>query len=253
MERVSFLLEDSNERIGCMLNPESLVMRRRAGVETQRAVGGLVAGAELADDPLFFTGGGHTELTLDLLFDVNLDGSSINADDVRELTAPLWKLAENARRGGSDWRPAFALFFWGKAWAIRGVVTAIAQRLDDFTHGGVPQRAWLRLRLLRVADEDNDLQGGAVPPPVVDTADLPEAALTLAEGPGIVHEVQGDSASDDAQSGSSDRLDELAHRYYGDASLWRLLAWTNDVSDPFCIAAGTSIHVASAQDVEPGP
>ena len=233
-----------------MLNPESLVLKRRAGVCSRQAAGGLVTGAELADDPIFFTGGGRTELTLDLLFDVNLDGANSTATDVRELTGPIWRLAENARRGGRDWRPALALFFWGKAWAIRGVITAVAERLDDFTRGGIPQRAWLRLRMLRVADDAEDLSSGALPPPSVDPDLLLEPPPELPEGPTIVHEVQGDFVDDGNDDGFGDRLDQLAHRYYGDASEWRLLAWLNDVVDPLRIAAGTAIQVAAEWDLE---
>ena len=36
MERAAFLIEDTNQRIGCLLNPESLVMRRVAGLRRAR-------------------------------------------------------------------------------------------------------------------------------------------------------------------------------------------------------------------------
>ena len=81
MERVAFLIEDTNERLGCLLNPESLVIRRRAGVRTRRSAGGLVTGADLSDDQLLYAGGGNTELTMNLLFDVSLAGSSIVAEE----------------------------------------------------------------------------------------------------------------------------------------------------------------------------
>ena len=32
MERAAFLIEDTNQRLECLLNPESLVVRRVAGV-----------------------------------------------------------------------------------------------------------------------------------------------------------------------------------------------------------------------------
>ena len=50
----------------------------------------------LSDDPLLYTGGGRTELDLDLLFDVSLAGSSVATRDVRDLTRAFWDLAENA-------------------------------------------------------------------------------------------------------------------------------------------------------------
>jgi hypothetical protein len=62
MERVAFLIEETGERIVCLLNPESVVVRRTAGVRPRRSIGGSLAGSELADDALLFTGGGTTEM-----------------------------------------------------------------------------------------------------------------------------------------------------------------------------------------------
>jgi hypothetical protein len=76
MERVMFLIEGSEERIACLLNPESLEIRRRAGIQPRRLANGVLGGAGLVDDPLLCTGGGSTELRLDLLFDVSVAGSS---------------------------------------------------------------------------------------------------------------------------------------------------------------------------------
>ena len=75
-----------------------MVIRRNAGVRQRLTASGQLTGAGLADDPLLFTGGGRTELELDLLFDVSLAGSSYHSKDVRDMTRPLWNLAENAGR-----------------------------------------------------------------------------------------------------------------------------------------------------------
>jgi len=248
VERVAFVIEHTGERISCLLNPESLVLRRRAGVEPRASTGGLVTGAELADDPLFFTGGGSTELALDLLFDVTLAGSSVAAQDVRELTGPLWRLAENANSGPEKGRPPTAMFVWGKAMKFRGVVAAVAERLEYFSVDGVPQRSWLRLKMLRVADSEEDLEGGALPPPLL-PEDLSEAP-SLPNGPSFVHTVTTeDAAPGDEGAGIGDRLDLIAWRYYGDASQWRVLAWLNDISDPLRLSG--TVQVATRDDTEP--
>lgn len=72
MERVTFLVERTGERIPCLLNPEMLEVRRSAGIVRRRAVGGAVIGNPRTDDPLVATGGGVTEYELKLLFDVDL-------------------------------------------------------------------------------------------------------------------------------------------------------------------------------------
>ncbi len=151
MERVAFLIEETNERLRCLLNPETLVLRRTAGVRPRQSATGQVTGSGLADDPLLYTGGGRTELDLDLLFDVTLPGSSVTSDDVRDLTAPLWRLAENNQATAGYGRPPFVRLIWGKSWNIPGIVVAVAERLEFFTPAGVPQRSWLRLRMVRTA------------------------------------------------------------------------------------------------------
>src|SRR5512135_481028 len=95
MERVAFLIEETGQRIGCLLNPDSLVIRRAAGVQARRSAGGQLTGVGLSDDPLLYTGGGITELEIALLFDVSLADSTLTTEDVRDLTRPLVDLAEN--------------------------------------------------------------------------------------------------------------------------------------------------------------
>ncbi len=197
MERVAFLIEETNERIGCLLNPETLVMRRVAGVRPRRSATGQLTGAGLADDPLLYTGGGRTELELDLLFDVSLAGSSITTSDVRDLTLPLWNLAENTSQDAGYACPPQVLFIWGKSWNIRGVVVAVAERLEYFTSEGVPRRSWLRLRMLRAAEPPADAaQTRLGPPPLVSSSE----ELRIPESGVEVHEVIGGGAPSPAPS-----------------------------------------------------
>ena len=155
MEHVAFLIEQSGETVRCLLNPESMVIRRSAGVRTRQPTGGRAGGAGPTDDLVFFTGGGRTELELDLLFDIDLrdaqpEGSSLR--DVRELTRRIADLAENSAQSEGIVRPPQVRFLWGKAWNIPAVVLAVAERYENFTSAGNPRRSWLRIRLLRVSD-----------------------------------------------------------------------------------------------------
>lgn len=248
MERVAFLIEETGERVSCLLNPESVLLRRQSGVKPRESSGGLVSGAGLLDDPLLLTGGGWTELTLNLLFDVTLDGSSIRSADVRDLTGPLWRLAENSAQGGGGSRPPHVRFFWGKSWNIPGIVAAIAERLEYFTTDGAPRRSWLRLRLLRAVPDAqaarpfNGHPGGASAP----AGDWPQQGSRAVSPDGVeVHEVTGAQGD-----GQLERLDTLAFRYYGDASLWRRIAAFNGLDSPFRLAPGLQLEIPSLMDRE---
>src|SRR5687768_419562 len=143
MERVAFLIEPEGTRLGALLNPETLVMRRTAGVRPRRALGGPHTGVGLTDDPLLFTGGGTTELRLELLFDVTLAGSSVTTEDVRDLTRPLWQLAENAHAEDGYGRPPLMRTVWGKVLNMLCVVASVSERLEHFSATGAPRRSWL--------------------------------------------------------------------------------------------------------------
>jgi hypothetical protein len=159
MERVAFLIEDTGEHLGCLLNPESVVMTRTAGVEARRSSGGRLTGAGMADDPLLFTGGGRTELRLDLLFDTELAPTEASVIDVRQMTRPIWRLAENSTEVERQRRPPSVRFVWGQAWNIPGIVTEVAERFDRFDADGSPLRSWMRLVFVRIG-ESADEEGG---------------------------------------------------------------------------------------------
>ncbi|HEV2914243.1 MAG TPA: hypothetical protein VGX92_13280 [Pyrinomonadaceae bacterium] len=244
MERVTFLIEETGERIACMLNPESLVIRRLAGVRQRRSAGGVLTGAGLADDTLLFTGGGMTELHLNLLFDVSLAGSTTTVSDVRALTLPLWQLAENASDEQNYGRPPLVRFVWGKTWNIPGIVAAVAERLDYFTSGGDPLRSWLRMRFLRVAEPGSQ----AVAEPVaLGSIEIPEAPTP--EQLGETAAAPAPAPADESrvhQYVAGERLDQLAHQYYGyygHPSLWRWLAVYNGINDPLHIEPGTLLQI----------
>ncbi len=258
MERVTFLHEETGTRIGCMLNPESLVMRRHAGVVPRQSAGGLVTGTELTDDQIMYMGGGVTELDLDLLFDVSLAGSSVASDDVRDLIGPLWEFAENQRHQNAYGVPPRLCFFWGK-WNMPGIVVAVAERLEHFTSDGIPQRSWLRMKLRRISAIESE--------PTVSWRDLlgmqpRESVPAQIEGPGItpeIHEITGGSealnGTDEAAAPLVDdeRLDQIVYRYYGDASLWRLIAIFNRILDPLHIAAGQLIELPTLSQLDEAP
>jgi hypothetical protein len=240
MERVAFLLEGTGERLACMLNPESLIVRRLAGVRQRRSLGGALTGPGLTDDMLLYSGGGTTELHLDLLFDVSLASSSVKTDDVRVLTGPLWQLAENDSRAEKAASPSLVRFVWGKSWNIPGVVAAVAERLEQFTPEGAPMRSWLRMRFLRVSELATQTSKEPFSPPSTDL--LPEIAPEPASEP-APPVVTADTEVRVHQVSAGERLDQIAHRYYGSAVLWRWLALVNGLTDPLQITPGSLLQI----------
>lgn len=277
MERIAFLIEDTGERLGALLNPDTLVMRRVAGVRPRSSISGPLSGAGLTDDPLLYTGGGRTELELELLFDVSVAGSSLTTRNVRELTGPLWELAEN-RMGvgqGGYGQPRLVRFVWGKTWNVLGTVTAVAERLEQFNAEGSPQRSWMHMRLVRVSEPISPSADGGQPLP--DLPFLPEDLSDLdsdsmCEDATQIHEVicggedqteavvEGEAGIDEGTEGTiegdgeiqlgrgaGERLEEIAVRYYGEnnAHLWRLIAACNDIADPTHVPCGTLLRIPS--------
>jgi hypothetical protein len=235
MERVTFLVEDVGAAIPCLLNPDNVVIRRLAGLRTRRTAGGLVTGTHLSDDPLIATGGGRTEIELDLLFDVTLIRSSEPPANVQELTRPLWQLAENAAGAEGFGVPRVVRLVWGKTWNVPAVVGAISERFERFTITGIPERSWVRVRLIRVAEPQLSPEGTDTS--VLAAAEAAFGTLSVPEDQITFHELIG------GEDEPGERLDEIAARYYGEPALWRTLALYNGIVDPLRIPPRAVIRV----------
>ncbi len=241
MESVTFIVADTGERLRCQLNPERLVTRRTAGLRRPVAGSGPVTGPQASDDPLLHIGGGRTEMDLELLFDIetsSADARRRTVTDVRDLTRPLWQLAENPAEPG---RGVHAVrFCWG-LWNVLCVVAAVAERLERFDTTGAPTRSWLSLRLVRIPDP--------TPPPVEapETAPSPAAQVAAATSPSIDVHVPVDPGRDDSgQTAGGERLDAIAARYYGAPWLWRVIAAANGLYDSVFAPPGTPLTIPEA-------
>jgi hypothetical protein len=249
MERVTFIVSASGDRIGCWLNPEHLVQRRHAGVRRPWAGSGPVTGNLLSDDVLLHTGGGRTEMDLDLLFDTQLENEGKPAGsalitDVRVATRQLWDLAENNTNRRDEARIDTVRMIWGKTVSYLAVVVSVSERLERFDSSGRPSRSFLRLRLRRVPDP--------APPPVDPvTSGLPSneqlGAIAESAAPREFHTALGAGMADDGSLVGGERLDELASRYYGNRPwLWRLIAEANGLDDAPFAPAGAPLIIPEA-------
>ncbi|MEM7049072.1 MAG: hypothetical protein AAF604_05410 [Acidobacteriota bacterium] len=227
---MAFLIEETGERVRCLLNPETIEIRRTTGTRRRTWRGGPLVTEGLVDDPVLASGGGSTELDLQLLFDLAAEGADRAQGDVRRLTRPLWKMAEE--------QAPLVRFIWGKTWNIPAMVAAAAERLEQFDLGGAPRRSWLSLRLLRVGEGSGRLGSRSPARP---------GAGRRAAGRGSASSVHEPLAGDGSGSAGR-RLDEVAASHYGDPSRWRLLAAANDVADPFDVPVGVPLILP---EVEP--
>ena len=234
MEHVTFLIESTNVRLTCLLNPEdkqdSLTIERSSGAAREQS--GSLTGSNMSDDRIVSRGRGDTRLKLKLLFDVALKGSSIRSRDVRDLTRPLWELTEYQEQGAHELRRV--RLFWGKGWEIPAVVESVAERYERFSSSGRPQRSWLTLSLLRVSDQPLLAER----PPLHPATKMPTPEqLAAARDPSWgVHEKLGNGVQ-------GEHLWQLASLYYGDPRLWRLIALANDIADPSKIPAGILLMI----------
>lgn len=239
MERAAFLIEESGERIPCLLNPASVVMRRVAGIRPRFSIGGPLTGAGLSDSPLLFTGGGTTEITMDLLFDVSLARSNPVAENVRELTEPLWRLTENEPKKGEYGRPPMVRFVWGKAWNVPGVVVGVAERLEYFTQAGVPRRSWLRLRMLRTSGEE---PAEALAPSAFDqTEPWADWPTQVDESEVRRYDLIGDG------EGAAERPDAIAAANGFAPEDWPVIMDFSGVDDPTALEAGQTLRIPPAR------
>jgi hypothetical protein len=235
MERVAFIVDATGQRIDCLLNPETFEVKRVAGVRSRGSASGLLVGVGLADDPLLFTGGGHTEVLLDVMFDVDLVEARVVPQDVRALTRPLWRLSENSAQERGSVRPPLVRLVWGKSWNLPGVVVAVAERFDAFGPTGVPRRSWLRLKMRRVAESAAAVQASY-------DAELAAAAGAPAVlAPSGAVQAVGEGASEPGYSGV--RFDVLAAEGVGNPMRWRLLAEHNDIANPLEVPPGSVLSV----------
>jgi len=242
MERVTFLIEDSGEQLSCMLNPERVVLRRSSGLVRQRSLGAELDGA--TDDLVLRTGGGSTEVELDLLFDLSLGAvdAAVPAEDVRELTSALWRLTE---RSESGCRAATARLIWGRCWNMRVVVDAIAERLEEFSPVGAARRSWLRVRLLRIDEEPpRSLEDVQEALPVVEGEALPGAA-----GDELAPTDEGLAGEGDVEVVGVEALQERAAL---DSGLWALVAELQREGEGDAALEGVAAGEASAEGDEGG-
>ncbi len=225
MERVAFILP-GGAQLSCMLNPNSVLMRRRSGLAARTSGGESITGFNQAESSMLHTGGGTTELILELLFDLAVAGTPAQTTDVRQWTAPLWRLTQATRNPTGENRLPVIRLIWGKAWNIPGVIAEIAERLELFDQSGAPRRSLMTMRLVRTNDDDDTMPDA----PSMSSIELAAVERFSKFTRGV--EDNGANATTAPEATVGLRADLAARLYYGTESLWRLIAGPNGVADP---------------------
>ncbi|HEX6289749.1 MAG TPA: hypothetical protein VFZ66_11190 [Herpetosiphonaceae bacterium] len=209
----------TGEKVPCMFNPKEYTFSKSNGWKESETKG-------LDIPPLEFSGGEPSTLSIQLLFDTNESHSHLNLGvvagrDVRKYTKGLWdmmKINENRKHPKTKkGEPPYCRFVWGTMWSFEAVITSISQKFTLFAPDGTPLRAVLDVSFKQAFDEgqyprQNPTSGG----------NPGEHVRTVREG---------------------ETLPYIAYEEYGDPTVWRHLANTNNISDPRRLRPGDMLMI----------
>lgn len=158
---------------------------------------------------LQFVNGNSDTLTMDLFFDTWTDFGRT------DVTAQTDRLAALLRIDGETHAPPRVEFRWG-AFTFKAVIEKLSQRFTMFLSDGTPVRATLNVSFKQYKPLAEQLAD-----PRRNSADKTKRRVVTAD----------------------DSIWLLAHREYGDAREWRLIARKNRLDDPRAVSAGAVLVV----------
>ena len=171
--------------------------------------------------PLQWRGAQPSRLTMTLLLDEEEGNQNVH-DDVEALLSCCAPTAESIEREQPS--APYVTFGWGTTTSFTAVVHEVDATFTPFRSDGTPCRATATVTLEQV--------------------DLPPVRQNPTSGSKTVTRTHTVVAGD--------RLPLIAHRMYGDAALWRLLADANRLDDPLVLRAGETLLVPAAHAVDGG-
>ena len=194
-------------------NPKELSLTKSAKWERSTARGARTAG------PTEFAGADPSKLSVEMFFDATEEQNDSVVTAVEKLLSCCVPTEET--RGQKRALPPLVVFQWGPVIGFPGFITQVGVKYTLFASDGMPLRATCSVSIEELAGELK--------------------AQNPTSGTLSVHRhhtvVEGDS------------LASLAHREYGDPTLWRALASFNDVDDPMRLRAGTALLVPTLDDL----
>lgn len=215
----AFLEIETGGRIDCLFNPAELSMSKSNQWEADH-----VPGRSAPD--LFFTGGQSGSLSLNLTLDTTATGDpvTLHTNKLLQLMTVDESLPEHDPDRNKG-RPPWVRFHWGDFHSWKAVVDQLNLTFTYFSAEGMPMRAKASVSLKQY---DDDAKWGPQNP---------------TSGTPVPHRVH--------QFRLGDTLHNLAARYYGDPTLWRVIAVRNKVVDPLAVEPGTVLAIPKPQLGDP--
>jgi nucleoid-associated protein YgaU len=217
VEKAKIVNLETKDEIECGFNPNTYTFDKKNNWPADQKAGGNVPQAS-------FGGGSPATLTMELWFDTYADAGK-KAEDVRtKYTDKLWALmlvdAKLKDKKSKKGRPPRVKFMWGKTWSFEGVITSLTQKFTLFLDSGIPVRATVNVTFQQSKDEaalakQNPTSGGL-------------------GGDRVWRVTEGDT------------LGWIAHKEYGDTSLWRLIAEANHLDNVRHLVPGSTLVIPNA-------
>ncbi len=153
----------------------------------------------------------------------------LGVTDVRDLSGPLWSLAENGAGDTLSDGPPIVHFIWGAAWNVPCIAISVAESFDQFSPDGTPLRSWVRIHLRRTRLLER----------VVRTPDLSIMPQPRSGGGRSDASIPESVVLTDPISSS--RPDLLCDSVYGDMRLLHPLLEFNDIDDFWSLESGHTL------------
>ncbi len=203
-------LESGGGPFKCMFNPTDYTVARSNHWDENRVTG--------RDVPqLAFTGGGSSQMTMQLLFDVSEEPNG----NVRTYVDRLWSMSlidpNNKNQVTKRARPPLCQFVWGNNWTFIAVIASVSVRYTLFNESGVPVRATADVTFQEAKDF---------------TPEKPTNPSSYATPGHKLRSVR-----------PFDTLPLIAHEEYGNPTLWRHIAEDNHIEDPLDLSPGQILSI----------
>jgi len=191
---------ETNEHIPCLFNPNQYSISKSNSWKEKPTQNSNVPRLE-------FTGGGPTELKLDLFFDTYESGGS-----ARDYVKRIINLTKISQSGSGDREPPRCRFSWGTNFEFEAVVSNVSARFTLFRSDGTPVRAVVSLTLKECKD------------PEVQRRQNPTSQGTTGQKVWVVR--------------PGDTINGIAAAEYGDPTVWRVIADANNLDNPMDLRPG---------------